>query len=505
MFFADSMDLIMLGEREDGVLIPARISFLYREHRCLPLARKEEHHVKQFTWILLGLALSMLTRPTMAVSDPIPTPITKGSITIELKDVANGLVAPNYLTHAADGSGRLFVIDQPGQVYLIENGQRRTEPFLDLSSRLVTLGANSDERGLLGLAFHPGFADSASSGYRKLYTYTSEPVTGTADFTVLLPGGGGAFDHQSVVAEWEVDPINRNRVAMNSRREVLRIDQPQANHNGGMIDFGPNGNLYIALGDGGGSNDNASGHGQNGNGQTPANVLGSFLRIDVDGSNSGNGQYGIPAANPFLNDGGVPDETYAFGFRNPFRFSFDNDTGRLIVADVGQNNIEEVDIVTAGGNFGWRLKEGSFAFDFSDGSISDDLSGLPAGLIDPVLEYDHDEGIAVIGGFVYRGSSIPELAGKYVFGDFLGRLFKGDLDSGEIEELIIGDRDELGLLVKGFGQDAEGELYLLASVNGGPTGDTGQVFQLTAIPLPGAIWLLISSLAGLAVLSRRQL
>ncbi|MEX0936229.1 MAG: PQQ-dependent sugar dehydrogenase [Pirellulales bacterium] len=423
-------------------------------------------------------------QPAIAqLTDPIPTPITKGNIGVELELVAAGLVAPNYLTHAGDGTNRLFVVDQPGTIELIKDGQLTTEPFLDLSDRLVGI-SGFDERGLLGLAFHPDFANSSAGGFGKLYTYTSEPISGDADFTVPI---SGSFNHQSVIAEWQVDAANPDLVDMSTRREILRIDQPQSNHNGGMVAFGPDGNLHIALGDGGGSNDNDAGHGTIGNGQDNTNVLGTLLRIDVDGTDSANGDYGIPGDNPFLGDTEVPDEIFAYGLRNPFRFSFDSQTGDLIVGDAGQNNIEEVDIVTAGGNFGWRLKEGSFAFDPSDGSVSDDLTGLPSGLIDPVLEYDHDEGDAVIGGFVYRGDAIPQLQGKYVFGDFSQRLFWGDLETGEIHEMVIGfdDRD-LDLFVKGFGQDADGELYLLGSASGGLDGQTGAVFRIVQIPEPSS-------------------
>ncbi len=481
----------------------------------------------------LIVALAGVSKGQLA--DPIPTPIPKSAIGIELQTVADNLVAPNYLAHAGDGTDRLFVVDQGGEVRLIKDGQLQSNPYLDVSSNLVDLGVTGgggpfndfDERGLLGIAFHPDFAsDVTNPGYGKFYTYTSEPVSGPADFTVPLPAGE-AFDHQSVVREWHVDPredvITANPASIS--REVMRIDEPQSNHNGATLAFGPDGQLYLSIGDGGAADDNAPGHGPDGNGQNTTSILGSVVRFDPLGSNSANGQYGIPADNPFVNDSNVLDEIYAYGLRNPFRFAFDVDpatgqvtndtTGQLVLADVGQNNIEEVDIITAGGNFGWRLKEGSFAFDPINGTVSDDLTGLPNDLIDPVLEYDHDEGTSIIGGFVYRGSAIPELVGKYVFGDFslgfaapAGRLFVGDLTTGEIEELLIGlDARELGLFVKGFGQDADGELYLLAGTNIGPFRDDtgqgfGQVLRIVAIPEPTSLALLAGA-ALLAVQRRR--
>jgi hypothetical protein len=450
--------------------------------------------------------------------------------------VADNLTAPNLLTHAGDGTNRQFIVDQAGQARLIKNGSLQATPYLDLSGLLVNpLGgiippfqqpfSDFDERGFLGLAFHPDFDDDSQSGYGKFYTYTSEPIAGPADFTVPLDVGE-SFNHQSVVREWSVDPT-ADVVAGDPlliSRELLRVDEPQFNHNSGMVTFGPDGHLYIGFGDGGAADDAGPGHGATGNGQNPANILGTIIRIDPLGNNGANGQYGIPADNPFIADGAKLDEIYAYGLRNPFRFSFDADpatgqvtagtTGDLIVADVGQNAIEEVDIITAGGNYGWNAKEGSFRFE--DGAVFGDLIGVPPGLIDPVLEYDHDEGISIIGGFVYHGSAIPELVGKYVFGDFSntgffvpgGRLFVGDLATGEIEELVIGlDDRALGQFVKGFGQDADGELYVLVGTNLGPfRDDTGQgfgeVLKIVPVPEPAAIGLF--GIAGLASFIKRR-
>ncbi|MCH7558327.1 MAG: PQQ-dependent sugar dehydrogenase [Planctomycetes bacterium] len=447
------------------------------------------------------------------LDDPIPEPIEKGTVSIELETIVSGLTAPVYLAHAGDGTGRLFVVDQPGKIWIIENGQLLSTPFLDVTDRVHmpgffgTLDVNDfDERGLLGLAFHPGFADPQSPGYQRIYTYTSEQNDFPADFTTEPLPVGAVFDHQSVITEWAVDTVNSNIIDKSTRREIMRIDQPQFNHDGGMVDFGRDGYLYISLGDGGAGDDVADGHGATGNGQNKNTVLGSILRIDpldpmtaassLDAV-SANGRYRIPVDNPFVGIDGV-DEIYAYGFRNPWRFSFHPDTGDLIVGDVGQNDIEEIDIVHAGGNYGWNLKEGTFRFDPATGTVNDDLSGLPGGLIDPVAQYDHDEGITVIGGFIYRGSAIPELWGKYVFGDFSsgffladGRLLYADLSTGLIQEFTIGvDDRNLGLYVKAFGQDAEGELYLLAGTNLGPFGTGGMVLKIVDLctaRIPGDI------------------
>jgi glucose/arabinose dehydrogenase len=447
------------------------------------------------------------------LDDPIPGPIEKGTISIELETVASGLTAPVYLTDAGDGTDRLFVVDQPGKIWLIENGQLLSTPFLDITARVHmpgffgTLDVNDfDERGLLGLAFHPDFANPQSPGYQKIYTYTSEPFDFPPDFTTEPLPAGVVYDHQSVITEWTVDSANPNIIDPGTRREIMRIDEPQFNHDGGMVDFGRDGYLYISLGDGGAGDDVADGHGATGNGQNINTVHGSILRIDpldpmtTTGSLDAiglNGQYRVPADNPFVGVDGV-DEIYAYGFRNPWRFSFHPDTGDLIVGDVGQNEIEEIDIVHAGGNYGWNLKEGTFRFDSATGTVNDDMTALPAGLIDPAAQYDHDDGITVIGGFVYRGSAIPELWGKYVFGDFSsgffladGRLLYADLGTGLIQEFTIGvDDRNLGLYVKAFGQDADGELYLLAGTNLGPFGTGGMVLKivdLCTIRIPGDI------------------
>jgi glucose/arabinose dehydrogenase len=435
------------------------------------------------------------------LDDPIPASISKGSISVELEPIASGLTAPVYLTHAGDGTDRLFVVDQPGKIWLIENGQLLGTPFLDVTGRVYmpgffgTLDENDfDERGLLGLAFHPGFGDPQSPGYQKIYTYTSETSDLPADFTTEPLPAGVVFDHQSVIAEWTVDSGNPNIIDTSTRREIMRIDEPQFNHNAGMLAFGRDGYLYVSIGDGGGGNDVGDGHGDTGNGQNINTVHGSILRIDplepattagsLDAVSS-NGSYRVPADNPFAGVDGA-DEIYAYGFRNPWRFSFHPDTGDLIVGDVGQNMIEEIDVVQAGGNYGWNLKEGTFPFDAVTGTVSDDMTGLPGGLIDPVAQYDHDDGITVVGGFIYRGSAIPELWGKYVFGDFSsgffladGRLLYADLGTGLIREFTVGvDDRKLGLYVKGFGQDAAGELYLLAGTNLGPFGAGGVVLKI---------------------------
>ncbi|MDP9003227.1 MAG: PQQ-dependent sugar dehydrogenase, partial [Verrucomicrobiota bacterium] len=344
-----------------------------------------------------------------------------------------------------------------------------------------------------------------SPGYHKLYTFTSEPVSGSADFTVPITG---AFNHQSVLAEWRVSTANPDVVDTTTRREVMRIDKPQSNHNGCKLAFRPSDHyLYLSLGDGGAADDVGPGHNPStGNGQDLTNVLGKILRIDpldpaltTSSSDpvSANGKYRVPVSNPFaatLQPANRVAEIYAYGLRNVFRFSFDPVSDKLVAADVGQDQVEEIDIIEAGKNYGWHRKEGTFLFDPTTGNVSLDPSPDPA-LTDPIAEYSHDDGIAVLGGYVYRGNSILALQGKYVFGDLTapgtttGRLFYLDtLNSGAIKELRIGYNERpLGLLLKSFGQDANGEIYVLADTNIGPTGGTGRILKIVPVPIAPAL------------------
>jgi len=420
---------------------------------------------------------------SIALEDPIPEPIPTSGVEVALETVATGLTAPNWGTHAGDGSNRLFVVDQAGVVHAIDLASGARSAFLDVSARLVPLGAfgpgSFDERGLLGLAFHPDYPNNG-----LLYTYTSEPADAVADFP--LPAGVAA-NHQSVVSEWSVPSPESPASVVDpaSRRELFRVGQPQFNHDGGALAFGPNGMLFVSLGDGGSADDQGAGHSEGGNGQDPANVLGTILRIDVDGNDAANGQYGIPANNPFRSQAMHAEEIYAYGLRNPFRISFDSSTGDLYIADVGQNDVEEIDLGMSGANYGWRFKEGSFFFDANDagpGFVIGDDPGVPQGLVDPIAEYDHDEGAAIIGGFVYRGAGIPELAGRYVFGDFQGRVFHLN-EFDEITELSLPEFDSF---VLGFGEDESGQVYVMANDTGVPFDTTGVVLRVPE-PTPNVL------------------
>lgn len=423
------------------------------------------------------------TQPFSPVN-PISASVATGSVLIELEEVFTGLVAPVWASSAPGDSNHLYIVDQVGKIIRLNLDNNSSTELLDVSARLVSLGAfgpmSFDERGLLGLAFHPGY-----QGNGLLYTFSSEPVNGTADFTTL--SGAETANHQAVIAEWQVNnPSAANpTAATGSRRELLRIDEPQFNHNGGHLAFGPDGLLYISLGDGGNADDEGTGHGANGNGRDASTILGTVLRINPRGNTASNGQYGIPTDNPLIGMSPV-SEIYAYGFRNPYRFSFDRDNGNLWLADVGQGSIEEINRVNAGKNYGWNYKEGSFFFEGNGnnaGTVTDTDPGVPAGLVDPVAEYDHDEGSAIIGGFVYRGAVINQLTGRYLFADFgngmgsAGRLFYLG-NNNSILAFDVGNNTRLPLDILGFGQDAQGEIYVLTNTTGTPFGNTGTVLKI---------------------------
>jgi plastocyanin len=466
------------------------------------------YHGIAMTGSVAVAAASPTPTPTPTAT-PSPTPllprIGKGPVRIELQTVLTGITSPMQWLPANDGSGRMFLVEQTGKIKIFNNGSLNTTPFLDVTSRLAALSANYDERGLLSMAFHPGFTNPSSPGYRKIYTYTSEPVSGAADFTVPM---SGQFNCQAVIAEWQVSAGNPDVIDPATRREVMRIDHPQSNHDGCTLLFRPSDNyLYISLGDGGAANDSGDGHNPTtGNGQDLTTVLGKILRIDPldpaltpssSDPASANGKYRVPISNPFVattQPANRVAEIYAFGLRNPFRFSFDAPSDKLIAGDVGQDHVEEIDLIEAGKNYGWNRKEGTFLFNSSNGNVSFDPAPDPA-LTNPIAQYSHDDGIAVLGGFVYHGSAVLAFPGKYIFGDLAaagsvsGRLlYLDDLNSAVIRELRIGnDERVLGFFLKGFGQDANGEVYVLGDTNIGPAGTTGRVLKIIPAPASPAL------------------
>ena len=369
-------------------------------------------------------SISPTTIPnTAAPTDPPATDTPQSPTTFpdpsryQWQMVASGLARPVDLQ--PDGSGRVFIIEKVGRIRILQDGQLLVQPFLDITNRV---GSDSNEQGLLGLAFHPQYAQNG----RFFVNYTDK-------------------NGDTVIARFQVssDP---NRADPDSEVKVLGVDQPYANHNGGVVTFGPDGYLYLGLGDGGSQGD------PRGNAQNTAVLLGKILRIDVDSAEP----YAIPSDNPFGN------EVWAYGLRNPWRISFDKQSGDLYIGDVGQNQWEEIDYLPAGSpggaNFGWNLREGAHDY---EGTASPDL-------IDPIAEYSHQEGgCSITGGFVYFGSR-PEWNGIYLYGDYCSGFVWGLIrtDGGWQNQLLF----QTGVTITSFGQDEAGEIYLIS--------DNGNIYRL---------------------------
>jgi glucose/arabinose dehydrogenase len=366
-------------------------------------------------------ACSLFQKPPVSVADPcrVRVPLVEKPA-VALERLISGLTRPLYLTHAGDGSGRLFLVEQAGTIRVVKNGALLPTAFLDLRDRVEAGG----EKGLLSVAFHPDFQTN-----RQFYVnYTTRQ--------------GGQL--QTVIAQYQASAGDPDVADPASARVLLQIDQPYDNHNGGLVLFGPEGYLYIGMGDGG------SGGDPQGNGQRLSTLLGKLLRIDVDGPAP---PYGIPADNPFVGQAGVRGEIWAYGLRNPWRFSFDRCTEQLFLGDVGESRWEEIDLIVKGGNYGWNIMEGSQCFRPPSGCTT-------AGLALPIAEYSHGSGCSITGGHLYRGKKYSGLIGHYIFGDFcsgvIWSLRPDGSGSWQRTELL-----KAGFLISSFGEDEEGELFVV--------------------------------------------
>ncbi len=341
---------------------------------------------------------------------------------------------PIVLTHAGDGSHRIFVATQRGVIHMIEGGKQatKTKIFADLTDRVI-YSDRQNEEGFLGLAFHPNYKENGE--FYVYYTAKNDP-------------------HTSIISRFKVSPGDRDKADLDSEEVLLRIKQPFWNHNGGTIDFGPDGYLYIGLGDGGSAND------PYGNAQNLSTLLGSILRIDVDRKSDGK-NYAIPSDNPFVGRQDACPEIYAYGLRNVWQLAFDRETGDLWVGEVGQNLWEEINIIEKGGNYGWNLREASHIFGAHGADARKDL-------IDPIWEYDHQVGKSITGGYVYRGRQLPELQGKYVYADYVtGKIWALDYDreSRTVRSNMAIPSEKMPVI--SFGEDEQGELYfMIVSPNG---------------------------------------
>lgn len=402
---------------------------------------------------------------------------------VKLEPYVSGVNAPLAMVQPA-GDDRKFVVEQFGRIRIINAaGELEAEPFLDIRNLIVTQWSDFDERGLLGLTFHPDFASNG-----KFYVAYS----GHLDFDADL-GKEFWWSHTNTVAEFTVSETDPNKANPDTLRVITAIDWPQFNHNGHWIDFGPDNMLYISTGDGGYANDWGIGHNvTEGNGQDLTSLHGKILRVDVNGASDGN-NYAIPADNPFVGNDEAAPEIWAYGLRNPWRCSFDQGDGKMMCGDVQQNSYEEIDIIEKGGNYGWRAREAAHCFDYT---APDDHPAAceTEGLIDPVMEYNNCTaqpdgclGISITGGYVYRGAH-EAWQGKYIFGDWSksfatmqGQIFIGNpADDGTwsmSETEVVGMEGDRPYILA-FAQDSAGEVYALTSITTGPVGSLDTIYKV---------------------------
>lgn len=388
-------------------------------------------------FLLFAAIASALCFSTTNVQAEVDTSALAVAVEKTFTNLETEIRRPIILDHAGDGSNRIFIASQWGQIYVMPNDPDvvDAEMFADLSDR-VMYKRNENEEGMLGLAFHPNFRDNGQ--FFVYYTTKSEP-------------------HTSIVSRFH---STDGKAKLDSEEELMRIPQPFWNHNGGTIVFGPDGYLYIALGDGGKANDPFN------NGQNLQTLLGSVLRIDVNNKGEKTA-YAIPADNPFVDFKDIArPEIWAYGVRNIWRMTFDRETNQLWAGDVGQNLWEEINLIHRGGNYGWNIREGKHNF-------SPTASGPRADLIEPIWEYDHEAGKSITGGFVYRGSKVPALAGKYLYADYVtGRVWAldYDYDSGQVKGNHLITQGKMPIIT--FGEDEQGEAYF--------TTDSHQIYKFTA-------------------------
>jgi glucose/arabinose dehydrogenase len=398
----------------------------------MPTSRRCTGILKLITALLATLALSQFASPAPRAIRAARSSQAAGISLTPIADVTsvNGS-HPITIAHAGDGSGRLFIVEQPGRIMIYDGTQLLPTPFLNITS---IVNSGDSEQGLLGLAFDPQYT---TNGYFYVDYIDKSSTAG-----------------KTIVARYHVPSSTPNVADPGSATPLLTITQPETNHNGGQLQFGPGGYLYIGMGDGGGGGDQ---HGPIGNAQNLGTLLGKILRIDVHNNNTGDGlPYDIPADNPFVNTQSARKEIWAYGLRNPWRFSFDRQTGDMFIGDVGQNTWEEIDFQpqasTGGENYGWRCKEGNEPFTSDSHCASETF-------VTPIFVYDHSQGrCSVTGGYRYRGTRYLQLVGTYFFADYCGGQIWGATRSGA--NWTTTPLLETSAFISTFGEDDNGELYL---------------------------------------------
>jgi len=393
----------------------------------------------------LGIAMLLLPsyvfRKNRAAKYDDPAP----AITLNAQQVVTDLQAPLDMAFAPNGD--ILVAELTGKIRLIKKGKLLDAPVLDIHSKLVNINMGFDVRGILGFAISPKFSTD-----RKVYVFYCAPPT------VLKT------DHKDVVAEYTLS-ANSTPVDPNSGRIIFTSDSPQQGNNGGCIKFGPDGYLYVSMGDGGGGGDK---HGPIGNGQNMNTLLGKILRINVNSDST----YTVPKDNPFVNKPGTRPEIWAYGIRNAWRFSFDRATKQLFASDVGESTWEEVDIIEKGANYGWRIAEGNHCF---NPKLNCDITGITK----PIAEYGHRDGVCIIGGYVYEGKQLPAIKGKYFFADWTGPIFYLQKTGEEWQRgKVTLQNYPANLKITSWGEDPSGEIYVITTPDTSPGNTKGTIYKI---------------------------
>lgn len=391
------------------------------------------------------LGISLLILPSYVFRKTINNDEQAPPITLGAQPLVTGLQAPLDMAFAANGD--VLVAEQMGKIRLVKNGKLADAPLLDIKSKLLPINESFDVRGILGFTINPRYASN-----RKVYVFYCAPTTTPK------------FDHKDVVAEYTLSS-NSTPVDANSGRVIFSVDMPQSGNNGGCIRFGPDGYLYVSMGDGGGGGDK---HGIIGNGQDKNTLLAKILRINVNSDSA----YTIPKDNPFVGQSGVKPEIWAYGLRNAWRFSFDKATKQLFSSDVGEGALEEIDIIEKGANYGWRIAEGTNCF---NPKLNCDFTGT----VKPIAEYNHTSGICIIGGYVYNGKQLPDMKGKYFFGDWTGPIYyiQKTGDEWQRGKVTLKNYPE-NLKITSWGEDTAGEIYVITSPDTSPSNTKGTIYKI---------------------------